>query len=98
MAKVELRLLQLGALVRDDGVSLADVAERVRRYAGSAVEAFMEHTLAERPEPERRVLAALAVPMGASVGEEHLNALAGVADARPALESLQRRKLVQAHS
>jgi hypothetical protein len=44
------------------------------------------------------VLAALAVPGGASVGEEHLNALAGVADARHALESLQRRNLVQAHS
>jgi hypothetical protein len=44
------------------------------------------------------VLAALAVPMGASVGEEHLNELAGVVDARHVLESLQRRKLVQAHS
>jgi hypothetical protein len=93
-----LRLLQLSALVRDDGISLADVAERMRQYAGSAVEAFTEQTLAERSEPERRVLAALAVPMGASVGEEHLNELAGVADARPALESLQQRRLVQAHS
>src|SRR5215211_277558 len=93
-----LRLLQLSALVRDDGISLADVAERMRQYAGSAVKAFTEQTLAERSEPERRVLAALAVPMGASVGEEHLNELAGVADARPALESLQQRRLVQAHS
>ena len=93
-----LRLLQLSALVREDGISLADVAERMRQYAGSAVEAFTEQALAERSEPERRVLAALAVPMGASVGEEHLNELAGVADARPALESLQRRRLVQAHS
>jgi hypothetical protein len=57
-----------------------------------------EQVLATRSEDEQRVLAALAVPMGASVGEEHLNELAGVADARPALESLQRRKLVQAHS
>src|SRR5918997_481364 len=93
-----LRLLQLSALVRDDGISLADVAERMRQYAGTAVEAFTERTLAERSEPERRVLAALAVPMGASVGEEHLKELAGVADARPVLESLQRRKLVQTHS
>ena len=93
-----LRLLQLSALVRDDGISLADVAQRMRQYAGSAVEAFTEQTLAERSEPERRVLAALAVPMGASVGEEHLNELARVPDARPALESLQQRRLVQAHS
>src|SRR5215217_2403156 len=93
-----LRLLQLSALVRDDGISLPDVAERMRQYAGSAVEAFTEQTLAERSELERRVLAALAVPMGASVGEEHINELAGVANVRPALESLQQRRLVQAHS
>src|SRR5918994_2496114 len=74
-----LRLLQLSALVRDDGISLADIAQRMRQYAGSAVKAFTEQTLAERSEPERRVLAALAVPMGASVGEVHLNELAGVA-------------------
>src|SRR5215210_3758306 len=30
-----LRLLQLSALVRDDGMSLADVAERLQQYAGS---------------------------------------------------------------
>ena len=44
------------------------------------------------------MLAALAVPGGASLGEEHLIKLAGVANARPVLESLQQRKLVQAHS
>jgi hypothetical protein len=93
-----LRLLQLGALVRDDGISLAEVAERLQQHARSAAKAFTEQTLAERSEPERRVLAALAVPMGASLDEEHLNELAGVADARPVLESLQQRKLVQAHS
>lgn len=93
-----LRLLQLGALVRDDGISLMEVAERLQQRTGSVSEAFTEQTLAQRSESERGVLAALAVPMGASVGEEHLNALAGVVDARHALESLQRRKLVQAHS
>ncbi|MDQ3864049.1 MAG: zinc-ribbon domain-containing protein, partial [Actinomycetota bacterium] len=93
-----LRLLQLSALVRDDGISLADVAERLRQHNGPVGEALADQTLAQRSEPERRVLAALAVPMGASVGEQHLNELAGVDDARPALESLQRRHLVQAHS
>jgi cytochrome b len=57
-----------------------------------------EQVLAERSEPERRVLSALAVPMGASVGKEHLSTLARVADSHPALDSLQRRGLVQAHS
>src|SRR5215218_4254462 len=93
-----LRFLQLGALVRDEGISLAEVAERLQQHAGSVGEALTEQVLATRSEDEQRVLAALAVPMGASVGGEHLNELAGVADARPALESLQRRKLVQAHS
>src|SRR5215212_1348949 len=93
-----LRLLQLSALVRDDGISLADVAERLQQYSGSVGEGLTDQALAQRSEPERRVLAALAVPRGASVGEEHLNALADVADAHPALESLQRRRLVQSHS
>src|SRR5215211_7661513 len=93
-----LRLLQLGALVRDEEISLAEVAERLQQHAGSVGRALTAQVLAARSEDEQRVLAALAVPMGASVGEEHLNELAGVADARPALESLQRRKLVQAHS
>src|SRR5215210_4419972 len=93
-----LRLLQLGALVRDDGISLADVAERLQQHAGSVGESLTDQALARRSEPERRVLAALAVSRGASIGEEHLNELAGVADAQPALESLQRRRLVQAHS
>jgi hypothetical protein len=93
-----LRLLRLSALVRDDGISLAEVAERLQQHAGSVGEALTAQLLATRSEDEQRVLAALAVSSGASVGEEHLNELAGVANARPALESLQQRKLVQAHS
>src|SRR5215204_6562583 len=97
-----LRFLQLGALVRDEGISLAGVAERLQQHAGSVGgsvgEALTAQVLAARSEDEQRVLAALAVSSGASVSEEHLNELAGVADARPALQSLQQRKLVQAHS
>jgi hypothetical protein len=90
-----LGLLQLAALVRDDGLSLADVAQWLRRYAGSAAEAVTEQALAERSEPERRVLAALAAPVGASLKVRRVSALAGLADARPELDSLQRRGLVQ---
>jgi hypothetical protein len=97
-----LRFLQLGALVRDEGISLAGVAERLQQHAGSVGgsvgEALTAQVLAARSEDEQRVLAALAVSSGASVSEEHLNELAGVADARRALQSLQQRKLVQAHS
>src|SRR5918997_3930284 len=90
-----LRLLQLGGLLRDDGIPLVEVAERLQQHAGSIDQALAREALARSSEPERRVLAALAVPGGASVGGEHLNELAGVADAQPALESLQRRRLVQ---
>lgn len=93
-----LRLLQFGALVRDDKVSLSDVAEGLNQHPGPVAVALMEQAMVRRSDSERQVLAALAVPMGPGVGEEHVSALAALADARPALQSLQRLRLVQAHS
>jgi hypothetical protein len=90
-----LRLLQLSAVVRDTGRSLTEVAEQIRQHAGTAPAALTELALARRTEPERRVLAALAVPAGASLKAQRVSALAGLADARPELDSLQRRGLVQ---
>jgi hypothetical protein len=90
-----LRLLQLAALVRDSGRSVAEIAARVQRYAGSAADALAELVLAGSPEPERRVLSALAVPAGASLKAQRVSALAGLADARPELDSLQRRGLIE---
>jgi hypothetical protein len=90
-----LNLLQLAALVRDDGRSLAEVADRVRGHTRSPTEALREQALAGRSERERRVLAALAVPAGAGLRAEHVNALAGVSDPEPDLDSLTRHALIQ---
>jgi hypothetical protein len=90
-----LRLLQLAALVRDDGRSVAEIADKIQLYAGSAADALADLVLEGRTEPERRVLAALAVPAGASLKAQRVSALAEVADARPELQALQRRRLVQ---
>ena len=90
-----LRLLQLAALVRDDGLSLTEVAERVRLHAGSAGEALAYQVLDERSERERRVMAALAIPAGASIRVQGVNALTGLSDTLPVLESLARRGLVR---
>src|SRR5919107_63823 len=57
-----LRFLQLGALVRGEGISLAGVAERLQQHAGSVGgsvgEALTAQLLATRSEDEQRVLAA----------------------------------------
>jgi NB-ARC domain len=91
-----LRLLQLAALVREDGRSLTDLAARLR--IGPAAEALREQALATCSEQEQRILTVLAVPRGAGLGEQHVDALTGIADVAPVLDALQRRKLVQAHS
>jgi hypothetical protein len=90
-----LRLLQLAALVREDGRALADLATLLR--AGPPAEALREQALAACSEQERRILEVLAVPMGASLGERHVSALTGIAEVAPELDSLRRRKLVQSH-
>ncbi len=91
-----LSILQLAALVREDNRSLADLAGRL--HDGAPIPALTEQALAACPEDERTTLAALAVPMGESVGVQHLNALTGLADTAPVLDSLERRGLVQSHS
>jgi hypothetical protein len=100
-----LRLLQAAAMAREEGRSLADVAVRLsahdkarRTQAPSPAEALTAEALNPLQEPERQVLAALAALSGAPLHADHLAALTGLTDALPALETLQRRGLVQAHS
>src|SRR5829696_2939149 len=92
-----LRLLQLTALVREDGYTLTDLAARLQAVASPA-EALREKSLAACSDEEQRILAVLAAPIGASLGEQHVRALTGIEDVEPVLDSLQRRELVQSHS
>jgi hypothetical protein len=91
-----LRLLQAAAMAREEGRSLAEVARRMQ--IPSPVEALTAETLNALPKPERRVLAALAALDGAPLPADHLAALTGLPNVAPALEVLQGRGLVQAHS
>ena len=91
-----LRVLQAAALAREEGLSLAQVRERLTARAPS--QALADQALEALPEPERRILAVLAALDGAPLSADHLAALAGLADAQAALERLQHFGLVQAHS
>jgi hypothetical protein len=108
-----LRLLQAAAMAREEDRSLAEVAVRLspstmlrtgardkarRTEALSPTETLTAEALNSLQEPEQQVLAALATLGGASLPADHLATLTGLADAVPALEALQRRGLVQAHS
>jgi hypothetical protein len=91
-----LRILQAAALAREEGLTLAEIARRVQ--TPSPDEALTTQILAPLPEPEQRVLAALAALGGAPLHAEHLSVLAGLPDVTPVLQTLQNRGLVQAHS
>lgn len=91
-----LQILQAAAMVREEGLGLAEVARRVRGSApGEAVAAQVLPVLSE---PERRVLAVLTALDGASVHGDYLPAMAGLSEVAGVLQGLQQRGLVQAHS
>jgi LysM repeat protein len=89
-----LRLLQAAALVREEGQTFAQVAHQAQPPSPAA--ALTAQVLAALPEPERRVLAALAALNGAPVHADHVAALTRLPNATPLLESLLQRGLVQA--
>jgi hypothetical protein len=91
-----LRLIQVAAMVREEGRSLVDLSGQAQ--APSPAEALRAETLAGLSGAERKLVAALAFLDGAPVHAEHLSRLAGLADAAPMLDRLLRRGLVQVHS
>src|ERR671932_1929661 len=91
-----LHLLQLIALVKEEGRSLLD--QPVQLHGSNPAEALREQALAACSEQEQRTLAVLAIIRGATLGEQHVSALTGIEDIGPVLDSLKRRKLVQSHS
>ncbi len=88
-----LRLLQALALAQDDNVSLQEIARRFRKAVSPDTAISQAQT--SRPDSERRLLGLLAFLGGAFTDAEHLNAITGASDVRPALEALQLRSLVQ---
>ncbi|MET0399531.1 MAG: choice-of-anchor D domain-containing protein [Longimicrobiaceae bacterium] len=90
-----LPLLQSAARVREDGVSLHDVVERLRAAAAPGAAAAGTDAVAELPGPRRELVVLLAALGGALVLPEHAAAVAGVPGAAEELEELERRGLVQ---
>jgi hypothetical protein len=91
-----LHLIQAAALAREQGYSLVDIVHRTR--SASPHKTLTAQVLASLSEPERRVLMTLAALNNVPLHIDHLSALTGIPDTALALESLQQRGLVQAHS
>jgi len=91
-----LRLLQAAAMAREGHRSLVELVHSLQ--TGAPVEMLTQQAVGLLSEAELRVLTALAAMGGGPVHAERLAAVTRLADVTPALESLQRRGLVQAHS
>lgn len=89
-------LIQAAALVREEGRSLDALTDALS--SSSADQVLAAQQLDSLSEPERQVLATLAVLKGAPLPAEHLAALVGLADVQLTLDALDRRGLLQAHS
>jgi hypothetical protein len=88
-------LRELVALVKENVSALKDLATRLQ--VSSPAEALKEQALEACSEHERRVLAVLAIPMGASLSAEHVSTLTGIEDVAPVVDRLQQRGLVESH-
>jgi fibronectin type 3 domain-containing protein len=87
-------LLRAAAMAAAASRPLTEVALRVQSSPSFA--AVMTEEIEARPEPERRLLAALAAMGGGPAHVEHLAALLDPHDPAPALDALLRRHLVHA--
>jgi hypothetical protein len=91
-----LRILQAAAMVREERLSLEEVARWVE--SSEAGDGLTEEMVGGLPEAQRRTLAVLASLGGATLSGERIGEIAGLADVTPVLEGLERRGLVQSHS
>jgi RecA/RadA recombinase len=92
-------LIQAAARVRDDGVTLGQVAsEAAAAGASPGGAAIGTVDLSSVPQVDRRVLGILAAVGTAPVRPEHLEALTGERDLDEVLERLRRRGLIKAAS
>jgi hypothetical protein len=86
------RILQAAVLVQEQGLTLAEVAMRVRTFPA---ETLMAQMLASLSKAEKQILAVLAILGRVPLAAENLAALTRLPDAVPVLEMLQQRGLVR---
>ncbi|NEP03320.1 MAG: hypothetical protein F6K58_32725, partial [Symploca sp. SIO2E9] len=88
-----LYLLQAVALVREENLSLGEVAQQVE--SAVSLQAWTQQLMAWSEKPHRLILAVLAAVGGLTLGAQHLMALTGLREIEPVLETLVQRNLVQ---
>lgn len=91
-----LAIRQAASVARDEGIQLAEVADWLAGASGRA--GLVDKALDATSPDERQVLSTLAAFGTALVGTEHLAALTGDPAVEITLASLERRRLVGAHS
>ena len=92
-----LRIKQVVAPVREERMSLEDVARAIVNAASPDIEG-MRIALQGSSDAERELLSIVASLNGATVSNDHIAALTGVADPTPTIERLAERSLVATHS
>jgi hypothetical protein len=91
-----LHLLQAAALVRERRTSLSELARHVRKDPTAG--ALAAEIVAGLSDPEQKVMKLLAALSGTPLSRDHLIELTGLSEPEEILETLVRRRLVQAHS
>ena len=91
-----LRIKQAAARAKERGQSLRDIARDLRE--GDPDSWFADLSSAALSVEERRMLTALILLRGSSLGAERLSEIAGSADASALLERLERLGLIESHS
>jgi predicted ATPase len=95
VACIPLLILRAAHEARAKNRSLLDVVSESKLAPGD--QRLAASDINSSSEDEKKVLAALAVFPGARVAAEHVAAVAGITNAEPLLEDLERRGLVQSH-
>lgn len=91
-----LHLLQIAGLVRQQQVSLVEIASKLQQHAPR--EALAGQLLTGLSTPERRIVGLLATLAGTPLSLEYIAELAGLPDPLPVLEALRQRQIIHSHS
>ena len=91
-----LRILQAVAMIHEAGHSLAQVVGQLK--TPSPFDALSAQVLISLSETEKQVLAVLSVLDGVPLSPEQVAALTGLSDVSAIMETLEQRRVIQAHS
>jgi len=88
------KLRWLAANIREEGLSLDEIAARLKE---DAPDALLRDSVKRLPLAERQILAVLTGVEGTSLSQEHIAALVSAGKIQPALNNLAARGMIRAH-